>query len=126
MSMSPTQLSLRHLRKRGYVGGIVERFNSFVNKRFDLFGFIDIVAMKKDEVGVTGIQTTTLPNLSSHLKKAKPLEELRMWLEVGNRVEFHGWRKSGQANKRKLWKPRVMEAFIDLTGNISFRKKKVI
>jgi hypothetical protein len=68
----------------------------FVHIRIDLFGCIDIVAIKDGEVGVTGIQTTSASNFSAHLKKIKAIPEIKVWLNSKNRLVLHGWRKNSK------------------------------
>jgi hypothetical protein len=53
---SPTARSLALLRRGGYCAGIVERFIVQANVRKDLFGCIDLVAVKRGESGVLGVQ----------------------------------------------------------------------
>ena len=50
MATSPTQLSLKKLREEGYIVAVVEHWNSFARIRQDLFGFIDLLALKGKEV----------------------------------------------------------------------------
>ena len=49
MAMSPTQLSIRHLKENGYLVSVVEKWNPFVKIRQDLFGFIDVLAIRENE-----------------------------------------------------------------------------
>ena len=49
MAMSPTQLSIRHLKENGYLVAVVEKWNPFVKIRQDLFGFIDVLAIRENE-----------------------------------------------------------------------------
>lgn len=46
---SPTQRSLRYLREQGYLPAVVEKWNPHAHVRQDLFGFVDIVAVRRDE-----------------------------------------------------------------------------
>jgi hypothetical protein len=101
---SPTQRSLAVLRKEGYTCQIVEHWNPFAHIRQDLFGFIDIVAIKKGESGVLGIQTTSQTNSMKRLHKIIENPITKIWLESGNRIEIHGWAKMGARGKRKEWK----------------------
>lgn len=103
MKTSPTQRSLKFLRDRGYTAQVVEKWNQFAKVRQDLFGFIDIVAIKPGIVGVLGVQTTSKAHLSDREKKAEKLETYKIWLECGNKVWMMGWKKSGAKGKRKLW-----------------------
>ena len=62
---SPTQRTLNHLRRRGYLAAVVERFNPHVGEhgiRQDLFGFLDLLAIRADKPGVLGIQATSASN----------------------------------------------------------------
>ena len=106
---SPTQRSLKHLRDLGYTAQIVEKYNMFAHVRQDLFGFIDIVAIHPDKMGVFGIQTTTQKNVSTHLEKIKNNPIHRLWIETGNKLIVHGWAKRGKAKKRKMWSVKEIE-----------------
>ena len=90
---SPTQRSLKLMRDLGYHIGIVEKWNAFARIRVDLFGWIDLVATKPDEIGILGIQTTTQANIGARLAKAKGNPALVSWLVSGCRLRVHGWRK---------------------------------
>ena len=57
---SPTQRTLKELRRLGHVAGVVERWIPQTRRRLDLFGFIDIVAL--GPWGTIGIQCTTSAN----------------------------------------------------------------
>lgn len=103
MSESPTSRSLRLLRSEGYTAQVVEKFNPWSRTRIDLFGFIDIVAIRKDIVGILGVQTTSGVNLSARIKKASQIPEFNLWMSAGNIVEFHGWRKLKNLPGNKQW-----------------------
>lgn len=95
------------LRKQGYTVYVVEHYNAFAKVRRDLFGFIDIVAIHPAERGVLGIQTTTGSNLAARETKARALPVYKLWLECGNTIEFHGWRKLKTGAKRRTWQPLI-------------------
>ena len=103
MATSPTQHSLKHLRKEGYTVAIAEKYNSFTHMRNDLFGWIDICAIHPEKQGVLGIQTTSTPHVPERIKKAMALDSFKTWLQAGNSAEFWGWAKRGARGKRKLW-----------------------
>lgn len=108
MATSPTQRTLKNLRNRGYVPWVVEYYHAYARKRKDLYSFIDVVALHPDEQGILGIQTTTGSNLASREKKARALGNYWLWLQAGNDVEFHGWRKIKHETKNiKVWKPII-------------------
>ena len=67
MATSPTQLSIKYLKDQGYTVAIVEHWNAFARIRQDLFGFIDIIALKGNET--LAVQTTTATNMSARVKK---------------------------------------------------------
>jgi len=96
--MSPTQLSLRWLRERGYTAAVVEHYSSFDRKRHDLFGFGDILALKRDEVLI--VQTTTAHNVNARIKKIADSPHIGAVREAGVRVTCHGW---SQAKPRARW-----------------------
>jgi hypothetical protein len=99
--MSPTQLSKKHLTEQGYLPWITEHWNSFAKIRQDLFGFIDIIAVK--EGSILGVQTTSKSNLSARVKKIKESEYLPIILSSGMRVIVHGW------SKKKIGRKNVFE-----------------
>lgn len=101
--MSPTARSLDWLRKNGYTAQVVEKWNAFAKIRIDLFGIIDIVAIKDGEPGVLGIQSTSADNISSRLEKCLASPVLQLWRKTGNRMRIHGWGKRGAKGERKLW-----------------------
>lgn len=113
MATTPTQRSLKHLRDQGYLCGITEHWNSFIKRRQDLFGFIDIVAISPTESGVLAIQTTSGSNVSARLNKILENEYSQAWLKAGNRIVIHGWAKRGPRGKRKVWTVRELEVKTD-------------
>ena len=104
---SPTQRSLAHLRKQGYLVAVVERWNPHAGVRQDLFGVIDLLALKPG--AILGVQTTSGDNLAARRTKALCEPKLRAWFEAGGRFVLHGWRKAGARGKRKLWAVREEE-----------------
>lgn len=105
MPISPTQRTLELLRSEGKLAEVVERWNSHARRRVDLFGFIDIVAMKHK--GMWGIQCTSTANLASRRVKIKTecRDAALAWLETDAWIEIIGWSKKGPRGKRKLWTP---------------------
>lgn len=104
---SPTQRSLALLREQGYTVCVVEHFNAFAKIRKDLFGFIDIVALHPQKRGLLGIQTTTGSNLSARKKKAEAIPAYKLWINAGNAIQFHGWRKLKTGKKQRTWVPII-------------------
>lgn len=90
---SPTQLTIKHLKKRGYETAIVEHWNHFSCIRKDLFGFIDVVALGNMET--LAVQTTSRSNMSARRRKILSLATHRRVIEAGWTVVIHGWAKKG-------------------------------
>jgi hypothetical protein len=102
VSASPAARTLARLRKEGWTAQAVERFNAHAKVRRDLFGFIDVLAIRPGEPPLA-VQATSGSNVAARLAKALALPALRTWLEAGCRFEVHGWAKKGPHGKRKLW-----------------------
>lgn len=115
---SPTEKSLEKLRKAGYFVGITEHFNGFARIRQDLFGFIDMVAITPDAVGVLAVQTTSRTNMNARIEKILVSKYALPWLQSGNRIEAHGWIKRGKTGTRKLWECDVREITLDDFRNL--------
>lgn len=102
--MSPTALSLRWLRERGYTPGVTERYIAQARIRRDLFGIIDIVAIAAGRA-VLGVQTSSLSNLPARVAKAKACAELAVWLSTGHAAfQVHGW-----ALHNGRWMAKIVE-----------------
>lgn len=91
---SPTQLSLKRLRKRGWMAQVVEHWNPWARVRVDLFGCIDIVALDPKRPGLLGIQTTSRANMSARIKKIMAIDAAKTWSEVAD-LHVEGWDKHG-------------------------------
>ena len=63
---SPTQRSLEYLREQGYHCEVVEKWNPWKRVRQDLWGWCDILAIRRDEV--LAVQVTS-SGVSTRLKK---------------------------------------------------------
>ena len=113
MSISPVQRTLKLLRAEGYLAAVCERWNPHAGCRQDLFGFIDLVAIKEGETGVLAVQVTTHANLATHRKKLVGNDSVRVWLATGNRVELISWAKRGPRGKRKVWTVKRERYIID-------------
>lgn len=98
--VTPTERSLAFLRGRGYLVAVVEKWNPHVKIRQDLFGVLDLLAVKPGEI--LGVQTTSGDNVSKRLAKFAESDAVPRLRESGMRLEIHGWRKL--AGK---WQPRV-------------------
>jgi len=87
--LTPTQRSLAALKEQGYLPTVVERWNAFAKVRQDLWGWCDILAIRKGEV--LAVQVTSGSNVSARIKKIQESETIAKIREAGIRVEVHGW-----------------------------------
>jgi hypothetical protein len=92
-SLSPTQRTLAYLREEGYTCAIVERWNPFAKIRQDLFGFIDILAIKKDET--LAVQCTST-GVAARMKKIQESEYLPKVRDAGWKILIIGWSKNSK------------------------------
>jgi hypothetical protein len=97
--VSPTELSLRHLRDEGWTADICERWipggSGISGRRKDLFGMLDLVAVRGAET--LGVQTTSHANANSRANKMRDdehAERLAALHAAGWVVVVHGWRLS--------------------------------
>lgn len=91
--ISPTALTLAHLRRHGFLADVVERWLPHVHRRRDAFGFADILAIDCREPGLLLVQCTTQAHVRDRLAKARGRPELAAWLRAGGRFEVWGWGK---------------------------------
>jgi hypothetical protein len=91
---SPTERSLKYLREQGYLAEVVERFNSFTKQRKDLWGWCDIIAIRKDEV--LAVQVTSSSNVSARIHKIQDSDTVAKVREANIRIEVHGWGKNSK------------------------------
>lgn len=100
---SPMTLSLERLKVDGYVPFKTEHWNAFARIRQDLFGFVDLLALKKGEV--LAVQCTSWANVSSRVKKIAEHENIGVVRDAGIRIEVWGWKKVG----RGQWEMRSVD-----------------
>ena len=91
MSLSPTALTLRELRKEGWTAQVVEHWVPGANVRRDLFGVIDVLALRDDTI--LGVQATSASNVSARIHKIADHPNLPAIRKAGIRLEVHGWAK---------------------------------
>lgn len=102
MASKTVQRSIEHLKAEGYAVQVVERWNPYAKVRQDLFGWIDIVAVKAGRP-ILGVQTTTGNMAAVRLDKARGNEALKAWISGGGQLVVHSWDKRGARGKRKVW-----------------------
>ena len=118
--LSPTQRTLRELRKQGRIVDVCERW--IVNPkhpgggfRKDLFGFIDLIVLDPDEI--VAVQSCGQA-FKAHLDKIMDsdcTEFVIEWLKCGGGLELWGWRKVKlrRGSKAMRWKPRVKQITLE-------------
>jgi len=94
---SPTEKSLAYLRDRGYAVDITEHWNFFAKRRVDLWGFVDILALKDGET--LAVQCTSDSNVSARVKKIADHENIGPVRKAGWKVIVMGW-KAGRKEPR--------------------------
>jgi hypothetical protein len=113
---SPTQRTLAECRKRGWTVQVVERYNPHARVRVDLFGVIDLVAIKPPRMSSSGavergqiiaIQACAGSSHSARLAKILAEPRAKQWVEAGGLLELWSWSKRGARGKAKRWALRV-------------------
>lgn len=100
MATSPTQLTLKLLRDEGWTVEVVERWILGANIRKDLFGFIDLVALKGDMT--LGVQATSYSNMGARIKKIENAELLSQVRRASWHLWVIGWRKQNNRWTHKI------------------------
>ena len=85
------QLSLRELRRDGWVCDIVERRVPGRYVTHDFLGLVDIIAVREGRT--LGVQATSYPNVAAHVRKLEASPHLATVLSAGWEVVVWGWRK---------------------------------
>ena len=118
---SPTARSLDRLRKMGYRAQVVEHWNPFAKRRVDLFGFIDVLAIREGEI--LGVQATTMDNRSKRVEKIRTHESVPAWLSAGGLLEVWAWRRlkvkrGGKAFRWELERLAILPDAVSCTGAV--------
>lgn len=103
MASSPLSRSKEMLEKDGFLVGIVEHWNSFARIRQDLYGFLDLLAVRENEI--VGIQVTSDSNVSARVKKIAAHDNISAVRQSGMTVLVHGWKK----NAAGRWVCRIVD-----------------
>lgn len=92
------------MRLRGFLIEACQVWNSWSGTRKDLFGLFDYMAVHPEARGIVGVQTSTMTNLSGHVRKAHEQPALVPWLASGGRFVLHMWAKPGHwVAEKRLW-----------------------
>lgn len=102
MAASPTQRTLERLRKDGWLPAVVEKRNPATKTLNDLYGFIDVLAVRDGET--LGVQATSYSNVSKRVNKIADHENVDAVRKAGWRIEVWGWHKVGSR-----WQCRVVD-----------------
>lgn len=102
MAAGPTERTLQRLRREGWRAAVVERWNPHARIRQDLFGVVDVLAIRQGET--LAVQATSDSNVSSRVTKLEDSEALPELREAGWSLQVWGWRK-----RKGRWEPRIVE-----------------
>ncbi len=95
------------MRDDGWLVAVVEKWNSHVTIRQDLWGFGDLIAVKGDDVLL--IQCTSGSHAAHRVAKIIGLDAARIWIQSDHRrIQVHAWKKRGERGKAKKWDCRVV------------------
>lgn len=93
--MTTVRRTLVWLRHAGFHCEVAESWLPRINRRRDLFGWMDVVGLHCRDRIILGAQCTTDDHLAGRIVKARVLPGLRAWLECGGHAWFFGWSKIG-------------------------------
>src|ERR1700734_2393701 len=99
---SPTTRTLKFLKDSGFTAAVVEKWLPKVNRRRDLFGVGDVLAVSRRERLTLLVQCTSMTNVSARVRKAQASAELLVWLRAGNAFEVWGWDARGELKRVAL------------------------
>ena len=95
--MTPTENCLKKLKKEGYTCAIVEHWNPHAGIRQDLFGFIDVLSVKENEV--LAVQVTSKKNVTARVKKILQHKNFLPVKQSGIKILIQGWSKEKEGKK---------------------------
>lgn len=90
-SNTPESLTAKRLRENGYFVEFVQHYNYRLHIYNDLFGFLDVLGLRKGEI--IGVQCTTKPHISERVKKITNHENVQHVRDAGIKIEVWGWFK---------------------------------
>ena len=102
MAAGPTERTLQRLRRDGWRAAVVERWNPHAMKRHDLFGVVDVLAIRGGQT--LAVQATSDSNVASRVTKIEDSEAIAEIREAGWSLQVWGWRK-----RKGRWEPRIVE-----------------
>lgn len=102
MATSPTQRTLALLRKEGWLAEVTEKWIPGANIRKDLWGFVDVLAIKGKDI--LGVQSTSYSNISARVHKIEEHDNVAAVRDAGIGICVHGWRKV-----KNRWQVRIVD-----------------
>jgi len=108
--LSSLQRTLGRLREQAACVDKAEKFIPFPKPhghREDLFGFIDIIAIRHD--CIVAVQACMGSSRKEHTRKILENEYALAWAKTGNPIELWSWRKlkAVRGGKRMYWEPHI-------------------
>ena len=103
MASSPTSRTLDKLRADGWLVAVVEKYNPHARIRQDLFGFVDILALRDGET--LAVQATSRSNISARVNKIAEHENLAAVRKAGWLIQVWGWGKDAKGK----WQVRIVD-----------------
>lgn len=106
--MKTTARSLQFLKQKNFTSAwLVER--RVPTASIDLWNFLDILVLD-GLPGVLGIQACSSSDLNPHIEKIKNNPYVMPYLQAGNRLQIHAWRKTKlfRGSKAIRWAPRIL------------------
>jgi hypothetical protein len=97
---APTERTLKKLRGEGWLAEVVERWIPYARVRKDLFGWIDIIAIRDGDT--LAVQCTSKSNMAARVKKIRESDTIAPVRAAGWNVWVVGW-----AKKDGRWEPTV-------------------
>src|SRR5262245_35086 len=101
--MSPTARTLAHLRRLGFTAAVVERWLPRVERKVDLFGIADVLAVHPRERSVLLVRCTSDGHVADRVKQVQVRSELAVLLAAGVAIEVWGWScRAGRWHLRRV------------------------
>jgi hypothetical protein len=85
----PETRTIRALQAAGYLAQKVEQQIHGTHIKRDLFGFLDVLAIRGDEI--LGVQATSLSHVSDRIKKIEDHENLPAVRKANISIQVWGW-----------------------------------
>lgn len=102
--MSPTERTLKQLRADGWRCAVVEKWNPHARIRQDLFGFVDILAIRGGETLAVQATSGAGGNAAARVRKIEAADALADVRAAGWAIQVWAWRKL-----KSGWAPRIVD-----------------